>query len=237
MIKCPIMKTSRVLVLFLLLFIFSKAESQKIPKGYKVVYEQSFDNEEGLKDFTFSQTDKWKLSEGKKGKALEFTGISDYQPPFRSPHTLGFINHLSVGSFVLQADLLQTGKEYGHRDMCIAFGLQDPAHFYYAHMATKMDDNAHQIMLVNGAPRAKISTFTTEGINWGEEKWHQVQVERNIEEGSIKIYFDGKLIEEAKDKTFGAGFIGFGSFDDSGKIDNIKVWAVDSRKKELAFYK
>jgi hypothetical protein len=142
-----------------------------------------------------------------------------------------------VESFVLEADLLQTGKEYGHRDMCIAFGFQDPSHFYYVHMATKMDDNAHQIMLVNGAPRKKISSFTTEGINWGESQWHKVRVERNTEQGSIKVFFDGKLIEEASDKTFGAGHIGFGSFDDSGKIDNIKIWAKDSDRKELSFFK
>jgi hypothetical protein len=217
--------------------LFSGASAQKVPSDYKLAYEQSFDGDASIQDFSFTQKDKWLLSEGKSGKALEFTGISEYQPPFRSPHTLGFIRNLVVGSFIMEVELLQTGKEYGHRDMCIAFGLQDPAHFYYAHMATKMDDNAHQIMLVNGAPRRKISSFTTQGVNWGEEKWHLVRVERNIEDGTIKIFFDGELIEEAKDKTFGAGHIGFGSFDDSGKIDNIRIWSRDAVQKELAAFK
>ena len=220
-------------VLLIISFSCTLTSAQKIPKDYKLVYEQSFDSEAALQDFSFTQKDKWILSEGKKGKALEFTGISEYQPPFRSPHTLGFIKNLVVGSFVLEVELLQTGKEYGHRDMCIAFGLQDPAHFYYAHMATKMDDNAHQIMLVNGAPRAKISSFTTQGVNWGEEKWHLVRIERNIEDGTIKVFFDGELIEEAKDKTFGQGYIGFGSFDDSGKIDNLRIWSKGATQKEL----
>jgi hypothetical protein len=224
-------------VLSIALFCFlTEASSQKLPKDYKLVYEQSFDGDGALHDFLFTQKDKWILSEGKAGKALEFTGISEYQPPFRSPHTLGFIRNLVVGNFVMEVDLLQTGKEYGHRDMCIAFGLQDPAHFYYAHMATKMDDNAHQIMLVNGAPRAKISLFTTQGVNWGEEKWHLVRIERRIEDGTIKVFFDGVLIEEAKDKTFGAGHIGFGSFDDSGKIDNVRIWSNDATQKELASF-
>lgn len=232
------MKISRTFFLIISVCIFMKAESQKIPKDYKLVYEQSFDKAGAIEDFAFTQSNKWIMSEGKKGKGLEFTGISEYQPTFRSPHTLGFIKNLVAGSFVLEVDLLQTGKEYGHRDMCIAFGLQDPAHFYYAHMATKMDDNAHQIMLVNGAPRTKISSFTTEGVEWGEgTTWHRIRVERNIEDGSIKVFFDGTLIEEAKDKTFGEGYIGFGSFDDSGKIDNIKIWAKDVNKKELAFFK
>src|SRR5687768_211500 len=101
----------------------------------KPVYQQDFEKKNVLKSFRFTQPDKWVLSEGKSGTALEFTGISDYQPPFRSPHTIGLISHLQVGNFILEADLLQTGKEYGHRDMCIVFGFSDPSHFYYSHIA------------------------------------------------------------------------------------------------------
>lgn len=223
-------------LLLLILVIPSLLLSQTLPKDYKLVYQQDFKSDNSIHNFQFTQPSKWLLSEGKSGNALEFTGISDYQPPFRSPHTIGLIGNVIVGSFVLEADLQQTGKEYGHRDMCIVFGFQDPSHFYYAHMATKMDDNAHQIMLVNNAPRAKISTFTTEGINWGENQWHKVRVERNVETGSIKVYFDSVLIEEANDKTFASGYVGFGSFDDSGKIDNIKIWAKDAQKKAAAFF-
>lgn len=205
-------------------------QAQDVPKGYKLIYDQNFDQETGVRDFRFTQPDKWIVSAGRSGKALEFTGISDYQPQFRSPHTIGLIANLVVGSFVLEADLLQTGKEYGHRDMCIVFGFQNPSHFYYAHIATKMDDNAHQIMLVNEAPRKKISTFTTEGVDWGDNVWQHVRIERNVEEGSIKVFFNGKLIEEASDKSFSKGYIGFGSFDDSGKVDNVKIWAKDATK-------
>ena len=120
--------------------------------------------------------------------------------------------------------------------MCVIFGFQDPAHFYYAHIATKMDDNAHQIMIVNSAPRTKISSFTTQGVDWGDQVWHKVRVERNAERGSIKIFFDGTLIEEANDKTFAKGYIGFGSFDDSGKIDNVKIWSNESEKSKLTHF-
>lgn len=202
----------------------------------KPAYEQDFEKKDVLKKFRFTQPDKWVLSEGNKGMALEFTGISDYQPPFRSPHTIGLISDKQFGSFVLEADLLQTGKEYGHRDMCIIFGFQDPSHFYYSHIATKMDDNAHQIMIVNNAPRAKISSFTTQGVEWGDKVWHKVKVERNIETGSIKVFYDGTLVEEANDKTFGVGYIGFGSFDDSGKVDNIKIWSHQTEKGRLEIF-
>ncbi len=215
-----------------LFFVTTSLVAQEIPKGYKEVYKQDFNSEKALKDFRFTQPVKWLLSKEDKGMALEFTGISDgYTPPFRSPHTIGLLSTLQVGSFVLEVDMLQTGREYGHRDMCIIFGFNDPSHFYYTHIATAMDPNAHQIMLVNNAPRTNISTFTTQGVAWGQNVWHKVRVERSIEEGTIKVFFDGTLVEEAKDTTFGKGYVGFGSFDDSGKIDNIRIWAKDVEKK------
>jgi hypothetical protein len=36
----------------------------------------------------------------------------------------------------------------------------------------------------------------------------------------------------ANDKTFKDGYVGFGSFDDSGKVDNIRIWAEESWKKK-----
>ncbi len=202
----------------------------------KPVYKQDFEEKDVLEQFRFTQPDKWILSEGKTGSALEFTGISEYQPPFRSPHTIGLISDMQFGSFILEADVLQTGKEYGHRDMCFIFGFQDPSNFYYSHVASKMDDNAHQIMIVNNAPRKKISTYTTQGVEWGDKVWHKVRIERDIRRGSIKVFYDGTLVEEANDKTFGKGFIGFGSFDDSGKIDNVKIWSDDGVKAKLEVF-
>lgn len=219
-----------------LMGVSSSNYAQQVPKGYKLVYEEDFEKDNAMEQFRFTQPSKWVSSAGKTGKALEFTGISEYQPPFRSPHTIGLIANIMAGSFVLEADLLQTGKEYGHRDMCVVFGFTDPSHFYYSHIATKMDDNAHQIMLVNEAPRKKISTFTTQGVDWGDNEWQRIRIERDLEQGSIKVFFNGKLIQETSDKTFGKGYIGFGSFDDSGKIDNVRIWAKDGEKKQASFF-
>jgi hypothetical protein len=93
-------------------------------------------------------------------------------------------------------------------------------------------------MIVNNAPRAKISTMTTEGVDWGENVWHKIRIERSVEEGTIKVFYDDmtRPIQEANDKTFGAGYIGFGSFDDSGKVDNIKIWGLRAEKKEGKFF-
>jgi hypothetical protein len=40
----------------------------------------------------------------------------------------------------------------------------------------------------------------------------------------------------AEDKTFGAGYIGFGSFDDTGMVDNIRIWAPSAETKKAPFF-
>ena len=44
-------------------------------------------------------------------------------------------------------------------------------------------------------------------------------------DGTIKVYFDDMKtpILEAKDTTFGAGQVGFGSFDDTARFDDVVV--------------
>ena len=158
---------------------------------------------------------------------MELFGKSEYDPRVRSPHNIAVIKGKKFGSFILEAELQQTGEEYGHRDLCIFFGLKDPSNFYYVHMASSADSHAHNIFLVNDAPRTNIANRTTEGVNWGtNEDWHKVRLERNIETGLIRLFFDdmNTPVMETEDKHFDYGHIGFGSFDDVGKFDNIRIW-------------
>jgi hypothetical protein len=39
-----------------------------------------------------------------------------------------------------------------------------------------------------------------------------------------------KPIMVAQDKTHGAGQIGFGSFDDTGKVTNIRIWGTEVKE-------
>lgn len=204
--------------------------SNKIPKtldnGYTLVYQQSFDKGSTISDFEFSDTNFWKYSAESKGGALECTGKSEYQPPVRSPHSVALIAGQKFGSFVMEADLQQTGRVYNHQDMCVFFGFQDKSHFYYTHISKAMDDHANNVFVVDGTPRLKISTKTNDGQNWLPNNWHKIRLERDIESGIIRLFFDDMKtpVMEANDKRFGAGGIGFGSFDDSGKIDNIRIY-------------
>lgn len=204
----------------------SLGAADNVPKGFKLLYEETFEKPESVHQFLFTDPNAWKYAKDEQGGSLELAQQSKYAPPVRSPLNIALLKEKVFGDFVLEADLVQTGKEYGHRDMCLFFGTQDPAHFYYAHMATKADPNAHNIFIVNAAPRANIAKTTTGGVNWGLNVWHKVRLERKVSEGTIKVYFDDMTlpIMTAQDKTFGAGFVGFGSFDDTGKVDNIKIW-------------
>lgn len=206
-----------------------------LPAGYKLLYEQKFDSESALKDFAFSDRKAWKFVKDDQGSAMELVQQSRYQPVVRSPVNIALIADKVFTDFLLECDLIQTGKEYGHRDMCLYFGFQNPTNFYYTHIATAADDHAHNIFIVKDAPRTKIAKETTKGVNWGLGVWHHVKLERKIADGTMKVYFDDMEmpIMVAADKNFTSGGIGFGSFDDTGKVDNIRIWgpSVETKKK------
>ena len=216
-----------------------KQYKQYTLNGWSCVYAQDFENPDSIKDFRFTTPEKWQLTNSPDGgSALEFLGPGNYTPKVRSPLVIGMISDKMFGDFVLEADLLQTGKEYGHRDMCLFYNIQDPSHFYYTHIATKADPHAHNIFIVNDQPRTAIAQKTTEGIDWGKNLWHKVRIERTLADGSIKVFYDDmhEPIMLAEDKTFGTGYIGFGTFDDSGRIDNIKIYAPKETEKTPNFF-
>jgi hypothetical protein len=206
---------------------FTWAADPQLPKGYQLLYEQTFEKPESIKGFQMTDGAAWKYStEEQGGGALELAAQSNYKPEVRSPVNIALIKEKVFGDFILEADLIQTGKEYGHRDMCVFFGFQKPTQFYYVHIATKADPNAHNVFLVKDKPRTNIAKTTTTGVNWGLNIWHKVRIERKVADGSVKVYFDDMTIPimVAEDKSFGDGYIGFGSFDDTGKVDNIRIW-------------
>lgn len=183
------------------------------------------DFESGAGRWTQTDPNAWKIASQDGNCVYTLFQQSRYEPPVRSPFNIARVKDLKVSDFVVQARMEQTGKEYGHRDMVVVFGYQDPSHFYYAHIATKADEVAHSILIVNGQPRVSIVKERTEGTDWSTG-FHDVRVVRNSASGSIEVYFDNmdKPIMTAQDKTFLSGGIGFGSFDDTGAIDNVIVW-------------
>lgn len=191
----------------------------------KVLFHWSADQEKAANVWEFRDPKGWKLEEVDEQPALhQFLKASDYQPPHRSPTHMALLKAPTFGSFQCDLELKSTHEDYGHRDVCLFFGYQDPAHFYYVHIAKEMDPRANQIFIVNQADRTKISETTTQGTDW-DDQWHHVRICRNVETGRIRVYFDDMEtpIMTATDKTFGKGRLGVGSFDDTAAFRKLTV--------------
>ncbi len=197
-------------------------------------YVQDFATEAVLEELQLTDPEAWDWSDEGGVTSLELLGKSEYSPPFRSPHSIALIDELLVADFDLDVDLMQTGREYGHRDMCLFFGFESPSRFYYVHLASQPDPHAHNIFLVDDAPRRAISPVGEKGIDWGEEIWHHVRIERRVESGTIRVFFDDMEtpVLETVDKTLSWGRVGFGSFDDSGRVARLRVSAPEVKKPE-----
>jgi hypothetical protein len=138
----------------------SLADDKPAPK-LPLVFEEDF--RKGADRWQPTDAAAWKVIDTAKGKAYSQFRQSNYKPPHRSPFNFALVKDLQVGDFILEARVRSTSRDYPHRDMCLVFGYQDPAHFYYVHLGKKTDDHANQIFIVNDAPRTKISTKTSEG--------------------------------------------------------------------------
>jgi hypothetical protein len=205
----------------------SAATGQKAPQtllGLPLLYQDDF--ESGAADrWEPSDPAAWKVDRQGENRVYSQFQASKVKTPVRSPFNRSMIKGLTLGDFVLDVELQSTVKDYGHRDMCLFFGYQDPAHFYYVHLGKKADDHANQIFIVNNADRKKISTESTPGTDW-DDAWHHARIVRNVATGAIDVYFDDmeKPVMRAIDKAFEAGQVGVGSFDDTGNFDRVLVY-------------
>lgn len=187
-------------------------------------FEETF--EQGAERWQPLDPQGWRVLKTDRGSVYDhFQKKSSYQPPHRSPLNISLLKKFEAADFDLTVDVLSTHPDYGHRDACLVFGYQDPAHFYYVHLGKKTDDHANQIFIVDGKPRVKISSKTTPGTPW-DDQWHKVKIERRADEGTIKVYFDDMQnpVMEATDGTFKSGRFGLGSFDDTTRWDNLRIY-------------
>lgn len=205
-----------------------------LPEGWKLLYSQAFDDADSLKDFEFSDPKQWRWTRRDGDGCLEALPKGTYRPKLRSPFVIALLRGHVFGDFILEADLMQTSREYGHRDMCVFFGFAGIARYYYAHLGTKHDKTSHNVLIVNDKPRKALPVKATPGIDWGKGQWHRVRLVRRAAEGTIEIYFDDmqKPVLTAGDKTFPAGRIGVGTFDDCGLVDNLRLWGPEAEKAD-----
>lgn len=214
-----------------LLACVDSTQAQESDVVLKELYKTSF--EDGADDWEPTDASAWKVKETDSGHVFsQFKKRSEYEPPHRSPYNRALLKEVVVSDFQIDVQVLSTHEDYGHRDVCLFFGYQDPAHFYYVHLGKQMDPHANQIFIVNESDRTKISTKTTEGTDW-DDQWHHVRIVRDVESGSIEVFFDDmdEPVMTAKDKTFTWGRVGLGSFDDTGDWDEFELKGVKVEKE------
>jgi len=180
------------------------------------------DFEKGAERWEFSDPNAWKIEETPKGKVLSLFEKTTPKTPHKSPSAIALLKDVSVGDFILEADVLSTGKRRPQQALCLIFGYQDNDHFYYSHLAKKTDKSNNQLFIVNGADRALISLRTSQGTDWGDD-WVHVKVVRKVADGTIEVYWDDMTtpVQTAQSRAFVWGRVGLGSYDDLGKFDNV----------------
>lgn len=127
---------------------------------------------------------------------------------------------------------IDTPVEIRDRDVIIVFGYRSDAEYYYVHLST---DNAiyphNGIFIVNNTDRQRIDDQWNEALSKGappaitDEDWHRVRVVHCADSGEIAVYLDGSQtpLMTAKDTTFRSGRVGFGSFDNIGRLRDLTV--------------
>jgi hypothetical protein len=188
----------------------------------KIVFEEDF--ESGSARWQVLDPETWRVADRGDNKTFEINERSSaYKPPVRSPGHIALVKDLDLGSFDMTFRVRSTKDTGNHRDCCVFFNFQDDRHFYYVHLGARPDPHSGQIMIVKEAPRLAM-TKNQKRTPW-DDKWHNVRVERNIDTGSIKVYFDDMTTPhmEVVDKHFTSGQIGIGSFDDLNEFDDIVV--------------
>jgi hypothetical protein len=176
----------------------------------------------------------WQVAKEEGGFVYRLTAPGG-QGKVRAPTSWSLLKNFDVTSFVFTGRTrCYTDPSVDKRDMCIFFHFQDATHFYYVHFSASSDELHNVIALVNSKDRVKInreppgkSVFRLTDL-----KFHDFKVTHDAATGEIKAYLDdlSTPILTAADKTLGHGFVGVGSFDDTGSFSKIKLWGSTFKK-------
>ncbi len=173
---------------------------------------------------------KWKFTGGE----VVLAEAGEQRPGPRRPFEYAVLTKGPVlGSTRIEAQVrLDTPVSVSNRDVIVVFGYQDDTHFYYAHLSSDNTIYPHNgIFLVNGADRQRIDQQWNANRSHGappsitDEAWHGVRVDRCAETGETAVYVDGssRPVFTALDTTLGSGRVGFGSFDNTGRLRGLTV--------------
>ncbi len=139
----------------------------------------------------------------------------------------------AFGNVTVDAQVrLDTPVAESNRDVIIVFGYRSDTEFYYAHLSSDNKIYPHNgIFVVNNADRLRLDHQWDAARSVGaapavsDTAWHRVRVKQCVDTGEIAVYVDGSPypLMTAVDKTFSSGRVGFGSFDNIGRLRDLHV--------------
>jgi hypothetical protein len=206
---------------------FAVINAQKVPEGYILQYQQNFSNSKSLLDFRFSNPDIWGIFNRKDNLYLQSNGNTKDTNKAGPAGNIAVLNKMIFGDFILEADVMPSADSGGFMEVCFVLALRDQNHYYYIQVANRSDSNNHGIFVVKNSNAGKLTPDHQQPVNWVENKWYKIRIERNIVERTIEVFVNNltKPVLQTKDFEFVMGYIGFGSCSNICRFDNIKIWA------------
>jgi hypothetical protein len=186
-------------------------------------------------DFGSGRADGWRPSEPANWRVAERDGEPAYElvapgapGAVRAPTSWSVWEGFEVASFEFTGRLrCDTDPANPYRDMCVIFHFRDPTHFCYVHFAGSSDGVHNIIGLVDGADRVKINAEPAgaSAPRLTDIGWHAFKVTYDARTGEVRAYLDDltEPILTARDRTFGRGLVGVGSFDDTGSFAGLAL--------------
>jgi len=184
--------------------------------------------QENFDNWLIHPSENWILKKDNDSKVLALQEPGK-QGKVRAPTAYALLKDFDVTDFIFKGDI----KSYQDpnilaRDMVIIFHYQDSTHFYYVHFSAKSDDKHNIIAIVNGKDREKIN-HESAGASQArliDTEFHKFKVSYDSKTYKMSAYMDdmAKPILTANDSTLPHGLIGLGSFDDTGCVDDAKLW-------------
>lgn len=184
----------------------------------------------GAKDWAPVTPAKWRFP----GHEVVLAEAGEARPGPRRPFEYAVLRKgPEFGSVRIDAEVrLDTPVEITNRDVVLVFGYQSDTRFYYAHLSTDNKIYPHNgLFAVNDADRLRIDDQWDEPRSIGalpaitDARWHDVRVKHCADTGEIAVYVDGSdaPLMTAVDTTFRSGRVGFGSFDNVGRVRDLTV--------------
>lgn len=133
---------------------------------------------------------------------------------------------------------IDTPVEITNRDVILVFDHQSDTRFSYVHLSSDNTIYPHNgIFVVNDADRVRIEdqwngrTGAPPAIT--DTAWHRVRVVRCASSGEIAVYVDGskRPLMTAVDTTLASGRVGFGSFDNTGRLRGLRISSPESPRE------